>query len=834
MQRLWPFVLLSLSWDVDAGAASRNDEAVDYLRDVKPVLKERCYACHGALKQKGKLRVDTVAAMLKGGAVLPGDSSRSPLVQRMLEPDPDVRMPFEGAVVPAREVARIKAWIDAGARAPAAEEPEPPPSAHWAFRPPVRPAVPAVRNPGWVRTPIDAFILSALERDGLSPAPPAPKDVLLRRVTFDLVGLPPAVEDLRAFRADGSERAYERVVDGLLSRPQHGERWGRHWMDVWRYSDWYGVRSESDVRQSYGQIWRWRDWIVRSLNAGKGYDRMVVEMLAADEVAPEDPEALAATGFLVRNWYGWNRNQWMRDLVEHTGKAFLGLTMNCAHCHDHKYDPITQEDYFRFRAFFEPLQLRHDRVPGEPDPGPFKDYTYGAKTPPMKSGMVRVFDANPEAETFLYTGGDERNRPEGGAPIPPGPPAFLGSRIAIEPVDLPPTARYPGLKPFIRAEEIGRRREAAAAARAALAKADEASRAAAEARLQAAEADLVAIQVRIAADDGAPAGAAAASAERLAGLLAAQARMAEAEVAVRSASDRKKADAELAAARKALEAARKAAVAPPAGHTPLSPTYPSRSSGRRRALAGWIVSPANPLTARVAVNHVWLRHFGTPLVDSVFDFGRNAKPPTHPELLDWLAVEFMESGWSLKHLHRLIVTSAAYRMASGPPRPDLRCYPEHRLEAEAVRDGLLAASGGLDPEMGGPDLDNASDVASRRRSLYFSHFAEDGGRMKFLEIFDAADPTEAYRRHPSITPQQALALTNSRLAVDSARRLAGTLADLPDDAFVIEAFERILSRRPSDAEAAACSSLLRGGPSGPSRESVVRVLFSHHDFVTVR
>jgi hypothetical protein len=858
----------------------------DYLREVKPILRERCFACHGALKQKGKLRVDTVAALLRGGAggpaVLPGNAAGSLLLRRLTDPDPESRMPQEAAPLSAQDISRVRRWIEAGAQGPADEAPEQPPSAHWAFRAPRRPKVPAVKDASEVRTPVDAFLAAAQERRGARPAGEAPRDVLLRRVTLDLVGVPPTREELHAFRADGSPDAYERVVERLLARPQHGERWGRHWMDVWRYSDWYGVRSQNDVRQSYAQIWRWRDWIVRSLNQDKGYDRMIVEMLAADEVAPEDDETIVATGFLVRNWYAWNHNQWMRDLVEHTGKAFLGLTLNCAHCHDHKYDPITQEDYFRFRAFFEPLQLRHGRVPGEPDPGPFKKYVYEAKTAPIRSGLVRVYDEKLDAPTYLYAGGDERNRLEGRPPVSPGPPVFLaGGSFPIEPVVLPPTASYPGLREFVRKEEADRRRQAVAEARAFLAKADAGARPRAEARLEAAEADLSAVHARLAADSarearvpGAPEmAAAAARAERLAAYLAAKARLldvqaqaaeaegrasaAEGDKAKKEAADaQKKAAAAVTAGQKALDAARKALESGSDEYTPFAPKFPGHSTGRRRALALWIASPANPLTARVAVNHVWMRHFGQPLVESVFDFGRNGKPPTHPELLDWLAAEFMESGWSLKHLHRVIVRSGAYRRAPGPPDPDLRHFPERRLEAEAVRDSILAAAGELDPALGGADLPNTPEHGSRRRSLYFSHFAEDGGHMKFLELFDAADPSDAYRRHGSITPQQALALTNSRLVVDQSRRLARRVAAASDAEFVTAAYEQVLSRAPSPAERAACEAFLRRqeglfraspvpaavkdsvepspDPASRARESLVRALFSHHDFVTIR
>jgi mono/diheme cytochrome c family protein len=347
-------------------------DPVDYLRDVRPVLKERCYACHGALRQKAGLRLDSALLIRKGArdgpVIAPGKSAESPLVDAVLGRGRP-RMPPEkdGPPLTDKQIADLRAWIDAGARAPDERPPEDP-RRHWAFQAPARPAAPAVRNSGWVRNPIDAFVAAEWDRRGLQPLPPADAASLLRRASLDLTGLPPTRAELHAFLADGSTDAYEKAVDRLLASPQYGERWGRHWMDVWRYSDWYGRRSVPDWWNSASQIWRWRDWIVRSLNADKGYDRMVLEMLAADEICPKDDEALVATDYLARNWYALNPNQWMRDNVEHTGKAFLGLTFNCAHCHDHKYDPISQEEYFRFRAFFEPLDLRQDRVPGEPHP----------------------------------------------------------------------------------------------------------------------------------------------------------------------------------------------------------------------------------------------------------------------------------------------------------------------------------------------------------------------------------------------------------------------------------------------------------------------------------
>ena len=907
MRTLWTLGVLLL------GHVAVAAEPVDYLRDVKPLLRARCWACHGALHQKANLRLDTAAFVRKGGrhgpAVAPGKDADSLLLHAVLG-NGRPRMPpeGEGEALSTPQVALLRAWIEQGARGPTDEPPEPDPRQHWAFQPPTRPPVPAVRNTAWVRNPVDAFLAAEHERRGLMPAEPAARATLLRRVHLDLIGLPPTPAELHRFLEDDSPDAYERVVERLLASPQYGERWGRHWMDVWRYSDWYGRRAVPDVWNSAPQIWRWRDWIVASLNADNGYDRMTREMLAADELSPEDDANVVATGYLVRSWYALNPNQWMRELVEHTGKAFLGLTFQCAHCHDHKYDPIRQEEYFRFRAFFEPLQLRQDRVPGEPDPGPFQKYEYTKLRKVMPFGLVRVFDENLDAKTHVYRGGDERERVEGKPPVAPGVPAFLssfGGSLPIEPVTLSPRARHPGLKAFIHAEEYVRHDRAAAEAETALRKiradlaaaaqrlagggqvsADEkaqaltALRAApaalerAEARRASAEAERDALQARLWADrarfgledlDPEVAAYAAGAAERRTALLLALEKALQAEHALSAgrgkpepAAALTRLEQQLAAAKQAVAAAEKSVAAPSTAYTPLSATYPATSTGRRKALALWLTRRENPLTARVAVNHVWLRHFDWPLVETVQDFGRNGKPPTHPALLDWLAIEFMDSGWSLKHLHHLLVTSNAYRMAShftqpggAKADPDNRWYwrfNPRRVEAEVVRDSLLHCAGQLDPRLGGPPLENKDETAPRRRSLYFSVYPEDGGHPRFLELFDAPDPTECYRRTTSIVPQQALVLTNSDLTHTQARGLARQLteATASESALVRAAFEHVLCRPPTPVEEQACvaflarqrASIPAGTPAAeiPQRlaASLLRVLFSHHEFVTIR
>jgi hypothetical protein len=1156
--------------------------AGQYETLIKPILKARCYACHGALKQEANLRLDTVGAMLKGGdsgAVLRStDPEASLIVHRITAADPAERMPQEGEPLKPEQIEAIKAWIAAGAKGPADEQPDPDPREHWAFQRPVRPPLPLANVPLGLN-PLDALIYARQRELGLSAVGPAARHVQVRRLYLDLVGLPPTRDELHTFLADQSPDAFEREADRLLASPAYGERWARHWMDVWRYSDWYGRRSVPDVMNSYPQIWRWRDWIVRSLNADKGYDQMVTEMLAADEIAPEDEESLPATGFIVRNFFKWNYDQWMKDQTEHTAKAFLGLTMNCALCHDHKYDPVSQEEYFAFRAIFEPIELRHDRVAGEPDPGPFKKYVYAQSYGPISSGRIRIFDEKLDAQTRIYRGGDQRQIVEGKPPVPPAVPAFLGGSFEVKQVSLPPRAWYPGLRPFVQEEEIAKRqgaipaaeselaaarqaletqqpkwRELAAAAEKALETArsesaqtpsvgalagkqslvlhaEQGRRAlahkipgltsvddktvvtyvvqilkdahtnfqlgidietgatggwvgfeggkilsykpgtfeqieigkydlakgqnkfavtlklhpaaetmvatvnsladgvllvegatvtlmgwngprtpkqgifldarpgtvalyddfvfgrarddgiepivrfgfeepgyqpdkevagvegwiatgycaapatsvagvppgtsplvqakerellaarrslealdlavkAAESKLAAAHAELTSIQARVAADNCrhgfAPGNAdelaaAAAKAERHAALLTAQANLSAAEKELAEAESKPPSDmardklistaqGKIAPAKKAVEDATAATRKTDAVYTPLSQVFPDKSTGRRTALARWITSKDNPLTARVAVNHLWGWHFGRPIVESTANFGRNGKLPTNQPLIDFLAVELMEGKWTMKRLHRRIVASEAYRRSGQIQNPKsevpsqeegvqgsgfrvrgsepyaepgtrnaeldpdnrfLWRYSSARLDAEVIRDSLLAVAGQLDRTMGGKEIEIADADKTRRRSLYLSHHGE--AKMEFLNLFDGASATECYVRTTSIRPQQALAMANSELTLAQARALARQLAgpiaamqaEEQDAAFITAAFETILCRTPSEEEMAISLEFLAmqrqtlastkiADPISRSRESLVHALLNHNDFVTVR
>ena len=716
-----------------------------------------------------------------------------------------------------------------------------------------------------IRNPIDAFLAAEQHARGLKPRPPAEREVLLRRVYLDLLGLTPTPAELAGFLADTSPQAYEKVVERLLNDPRHGERWARHWMDVWRYSDWAGWSGGNQIRDSQPHIWRWRDWIVESLNANKPYDRMIVEMLAADELAPEDTDALRATGFLVRNYKMLSRETWLEDTVNHTTKAFLGLTVGCAKCHNHMFDAVAQREYYQIRAIFEPHQVRIDRVPGEVDT--------------KKDGLVRAYDAATNTPTYFFHRGDERT-PDKEHPIQPGVPALLGGKFEVTPVSLPRFAWQPDQREFVLQETVAATAKAVTDTQAALEKLAATNSPAAKLDATLAvdlaklrheilsgqmRAESLEIENKKATDAWKTLATELTSQQRRLAVLEAKLALSKAQQAI----DDAKAKADLAAkgtnqletdkASKALEAATKKlpaaektvtdaekefAAAPATTFKARATTsYASVSTGRRLAFARWVASPENPLTARVAVNHIWRQHFGSALVPSTDDFGANGRAPTHPQLVDWLASELMASGWKMKDLHRLIVTSAAYRRAATPDADNAKIDPDNRylwrmnsrrLEAEAVRDNLLWTAGQLDAQMGGPEIDHNLGLTSRRRSLYLRTAAEK--EVEFLKIFDNASVSECYERKQTVVPQQALALGNSELTLDLAKRLTADLTPraADNDTFVTQAYQRILARSPKPAELAQCREFLTRETAARARENLVLVLFNHSDFVTVR
>ncbi|MCH2200773.1 MAG: DUF1553 domain-containing protein [Fuerstiella sp.] len=864
--------------------ASLQVMAVDYESDLKPLLRNRCYSCHGALRQEADLRLDTVAAMLSGGVVVRHNASASLIIERVSADDPEQRMPPEHEAEPlsVSQIDLLAKWIDSGAVAPQNEQPDRDPRDHWAFRPIVRPPVPNVDNSDWSRNPIDAFVAARHLESGIKPQSSASARQRLRRLTFDVIGLPPTPEQLELLESESSAGWYQQTVDRLLTDPRHGERWARHWMDIWRYSDWWGLGDQ--LRRSQLHIWHWRDWIIESLNANKPYDQMIREMLAADELFPNDQNRLRATGFLARNFNLFNRQHWLDETVEHVGKSLLGLTFNCAKCHDHKFDPIAQTDYYRMKAFFEPYMARIDMVPGEPDVN--------------KNGIPCVFDALPNAPTYRLERGQE-NHPDTSKQITPGLPVFLGGGdIEVSIVKLPHDSWETARRPWVLETHLASARQQLARTRKKESNLRETANIPvgqppspslpelriAELATKAAETELRSRQCCVAAMQSSwdtqssrtpKLKRAAIEAQRTAAVAEAKHAIAVAERDFEKATDkvRDSAQKKLETARKQLETSRaKAAeeISDSDSFVPLTgtrwtptrftysgkddthPGFPSHSTGRRTALARWITDSSNPLTARVAVNHVWNRHMGQPLAPTVFDFGRNGTPPTHVKLLDWLAAELIHSNWDLRNLHRLILTSQTYQLSSSAENnsvatdedPDnLRWWRRTplRLESQAIRDSVLAHAGILDDTRGGPVVEPKDQAASRRRSLYFFHSHNDRNLM--LTTFDEASVNECYRRETSIVPQQALALSNSRLVRDSSVHIARRLhngSPLTDPVFIDRAFRLLLGTIPSEEESARCQTAMNRWRQLPdtSDEDVFRlavwVLMNHNDFVTIR
>ena len=708
-------------------------EQVDYARQIKPILASRCYSCHGAFKQESELRLDTGTLIRKGGesgpAIVPKCAEDSLLVHRIASKDDDDRMPPEGEPITDDQIALIKLWIDQGAASPLDERGDKDPRHYWALQPVVRPQVPEMGG-DWVWNPIDAFILAKLKRRRLRPAPAARPLALLRRAYFDLIGLTPSIDDIRAVATAGELDSgfFPRLVDRLLASPHYGERWGRHWLDVARYADTGGF--ESDL--PFEGAWKYRDYVIRSFNRDKPLDRFIQEQVAGDELWPDDEDAVLATALytvgpviedspLVPDKLEY---EFLTDAVDTTGAVFLGLTIGCSRCHDHMYDPISQRDYFGLQAVF----AASDRV-------------YPEKMLEHREQLLKE-----QAEGIE-------------------PPGFLGGRaIASE--------KEHGPRLIRRDEPLG---------------------------------------VRLLHRG------------------------------------------ELKVPGKAIGPGLPAALMPKQLAADVREEFSAAPANRRRAvLAKWLTSPRNPLTARVIVNRVWAWHFGEGLVRTPNDFGNQGEPPSHPELLDWLASELVSSGWSLKHLHRLIMTSSTYRMSSSWPRASslrnrqagslspreidsenrlLWRFPRRRLEAEIIRDQMFACAGTLNRSQFGPPVyprlndeeitglfladknwHTTEDPAQHaRRSVYL--VVKRSFRVPWMAIFDpSALMISCPKRLTTNVPAQALALLNSPLAVEQARAFAGRLTrECGDDprAWIATAWLLAFGRPITSDEAARMMEFLR-------------------------
>ena len=763
----------------DRTSASEADpEQVSFFeKEVRPLLAENCFKCHGEAKQKGGLRLDSLAAMVQGGdsgpAVVPGDIDESLLVEAVnyvgLEMPPGGKLGDTQRAVLTRWIAMGAPWptADRGATASSpsksaqASKISDEDRAFWSFQPVRRPAVPDVADGGWSKGPIDRFLFARLAAETLTPAPEADRRTLIRRASFDLIGLPPTPAEVATFVADDSPLAYERLVDRLLADPRYGERWARHWLDLVRYAESDGYRQDAYRPDA----WRYRDYVIRAFNDDKPYNRFVAEQLAGDEMAPGDPEQRVATGFLRLGTYEYNQRDVpgqlstiLNDITDVTADVFLGLGIGCARCHDHKFDPILQVDYYRLQAFFTPMQPRDDSPLATAE---------GLSEYRRKLAAWEALTAEVRAEI------DEVERPH-------RQEAARGA-VAKFPEDIQAILSKPATGRTPREQQL---------------------------------ADLAYQQITYEHDHIDAKIKKSKDKERWEGL--------GKRLAVH---DRDKpgplpnapgvADVGPIAPPTTIPGDRKAREIEPGYLTLLDPgpaevdrVPAANSTGRRTALARWLTRPDHPLTTRVMVNRLWQYHFGRGLVATSSDFGRLGERPSHPELLDWLASEFVGHGWSLKHMHRLIMTSAAYRQSALRQAPEVARLRDpdnrllwrmntRRLDIEPIRDAMLAVSGELDPVIGGPAL----DASKPRRTIYTKVIRNT--RDPLIDAFDSPDGSlSTPSRNATTTPTQALLMINGPWTLARAGALADRIrleAD-DDEGRIALAYQLTFGRPPEPTE----------------------------------
>jgi hypothetical protein len=673
-------VVALLSYVAAAGAdepAKPSPEAIEFFEaKIRPILVENCYECHSSKAKdvKGGLLLDTREGALQGGdsgaAVVPGDPNRSLLIQAIRYSEDAYQMPPKGKL-PAETIADFESWIENGAADPRDEKPvtekeqTSPKETHWSFQPIHRAKSPPTMERSWPRDIIDSVAVARIEQHGLAPSPEADRRTLLRRLSYDLTGLPASYEEIEAFVADSDPAAYEKRVDSLLASPAFGERWARHWLDVARYADTKGYVFMED--RSYPEAYLYRDWVTGAFNGDLPYDQFLRFQIAADRLAPDDPQKLAAMGFLTlgRRFVN-NKHDIIDDRIDVITRGLLGLTVTCARCHDHKYDPIPIDDYYSLYGVFASSR--------EPNDAPSK---------------LRLIDSDRPRNARVFLRGNSRNQ----------------------------------------GDEVPRRF-----------------------------------------------------------------------LAVLSGENRQ----------------------------------PFTDGSGRLELANAIANPANPLTARVFVNRVWGHLFGEGLAPSASDFGLRSDPPEYPEILDDLARDFADGGWSVKELIRRIVLSSLYRQGSLDEAERIAADPENRwlarrsrrrLDFEALRDSLLVVGGGLDRQMGGASVKITEDRGSPRRSLYA--YIDRQNLPGVFRAFDFASPdTHAPKRYETITPQQALFLLNNRFTLGQARSIGrafsgvsyedqGRLSEL-----VVAIYRRVLARDPTSEEShAAVEFLMADQASGGDSES---------------
>lgn len=775
------------------------DRPIDFVRDIQPIFAERCNHCHGQDEQEGQLRLDAKGIVMRGGksGVLfqVGKSAESLLIARIVGLGTEKRMPLEEEPLSSEQIGLIRAWIDQGAKWPAgvgsaATEVK----MHWAYVAPQAPPSPQLHDTHWPENAIDAFVLAKLEKEGVAPSATTDRARLLRRVSLDLIGLPPSVAEADAFLADQSPDAYERVIDRLLASPRYGERWATPWLDAARYADSNGYQ-----RDGHRTIWAYRDYVIRSLNADLPFDQFTIEQIAGDLLPNATLDQQIATGFhrctTVNVEAGTdeeeNRTNQVIDRVNVTATVWLGTTLECCQCHNHKYDPFTQRDYYRFFAFFNNT--------------PKETYQRGKSSAALDFG-------GPEIKL-------------------PGSEEIEGKRAKL-------VSRQKSLETQL-AQCVEDKKDGLSAWERVMADADKAEKAklpenirrilavAAAKRNKNQQTQLQKYFVGLHPEAKKMQAEMDELQKQIDALMPPTSLVMTELPEPRMTSILKRGD--------FLSPGEQVDAAPPA----VLPAMADGLPRTRLGLAAWLVDPANPLTPRVQVNRAWAQIFGRGIVASEEDFGTQAETPTHPALLDWLAAEFRDHEWSCKRVHRRIVESATYRQSSrqrsdltgrDPYNLLLARGPRLRLTAELIRDNALAASGSLASKMAGPPVfppqpDGLWRVTGVVDNTYRTSPGEDGRRRGVYTVwrrsapypsfanFDAPDRSACMVKRPrSNTPLQALTLQNDPVYVELARALADRVlaetAGLPTDERLTYAFRSVLTRRPEATELAELREIL--------------------------
>ncbi len=787
-------------------------------QEARSILQKRCLGCHGPAMQMNGFRVDNGEEALRGGysgpSIVPGNSAASKIMDRVTSDKEGFAMPPTGPRLTAAEVAVLRKWIDDGAEFPkVAAKASATKPLHWAFQPIARPAIPPVKDPAWVRNPIDAFVLAKLESKNLRPSPEASRDQLARRLSLDLRGLPPTTAELAEFRADQAPGAYERLVDRFLASPHFGERWARHWLDLARYADSDGY--EKDLPRPYA--WRWRNWVIDAFNRDLPFDRFTIEQLAGDLLPDASVDQRVATGIhrnvLVNREAGVSR---VEDRFEQTinrtntvSTAWLGLTTGCAQCHDHKYDPISQREYYQLFALFNSIVEENIDAPMPGELGPWIEAQPRYRQ--QRQALLREFNIPALQATWEASMRSAITKPGANLEWDFAVTSFTAMFDNAQSVVLKDDAarserdrdRLTNYFVYNLGPDLNRDKELVARIKQLREK------------LEALEKETpVLTQAYVVRESEAPV---------------------ETRIAVRGDYKRPGVPVTPGTLR----------VLPPLAAKPDEPS--------RLAFARWLVRDDHPLTSRVIANRFWQEIFGRGIVRTSEDFGTQGDTPSHPELLDWLATEFRTNNWSMKHLLRTIVTSATYRQSSkfradvaeiDPENALLARQSRTRLSAEAIRDSALQASGLLHTAVGGPsikppqppgvaELTYANSNKWRdtqgplryRRGLYI-HFQRTAPYPQLMN-FDAPEATVACsRRRSSNTPLQALNLLNDSVFHEAATALAFVVRQRSSnpEAQIVAAFERVLSRAPAPAELARLKPL--------PLETVCRVLLNLDEFIT--